>query len=278
MDREYTMTSTLMRKYYEQAYDPSHELHQQLRPALPYAENSLWSYYASRLKMTIEQYNLKNTKALEIGCGTGFLQDLINDYTGIDLASTSSQFVHKPFVTGSAMELPFADNTFDIVWCIWVLEHIPDPERMLSEIRRVTKPNGLLFLCAAWNVPTWVSAGYDVRPFTDFNWRGKLIKATVVPRTTKMYRLFITLIERILRTIWFYWISPMPKMTFRRLRPNLQHYWSNDSDAVISIDAHTIWLWLRAQGDLSLDQASSLRALLIRHSEPLRFRIKPGSN
>jgi SAM-dependent methyltransferase len=42
--------------------------------------------------------------------------------------------------------LPFADKSFDLVWCSEVIEHLRDPAFALSELRRVAKPGGLLVL------------------------------------------------------------------------------------------------------------------------------------
>jgi ubiquinone/menaquinone biosynthesis C-methylase UbiE len=44
----------------------------------------------------------------------------------------------------SAYELPFDDETFDVVYTITVLQEIPEPGRALAEARRVLKPNGKL--------------------------------------------------------------------------------------------------------------------------------------
>jgi ubiquinone/menaquinone biosynthesis C-methylase UbiE len=37
-------------------------------------------------------------------------------------------------------DLPFADNTYDLVWCSHVLEHIPDDVKAMKEIRRMASP------------------------------------------------------------------------------------------------------------------------------------------
>ena len=42
--------------------------------------------------------------------------------------------------------LPFDDGAFDLIWCSEVIEHLEDPAFAMSELRRVTKPGGLLLL------------------------------------------------------------------------------------------------------------------------------------
>jgi SAM-dependent methyltransferase len=55
-------------------------------------------------------------------------------------------------VNGDGTRLPFPDATFDRIICSEVLEHIPDDEAALRELRRVLKPDGML----AATVPTWM--------------------------------------------------------------------------------------------------------------------------
>jgi ubiquinone/menaquinone biosynthesis C-methylase UbiE len=55
-------------------------------------------------------------------------------------------------VQASALTLPFADNTFDLVMAIEVLEHLPDPEQALREIARVGA--GAVVLSVPWE-PVW---------------------------------------------------------------------------------------------------------------------------
>jgi len=52
----------------------------------------------------------------------------------------------RPEVFGSALELPFGDDSFDVVISQEVFEHLPDPWAALDEVRRTLKPGGLLYL------------------------------------------------------------------------------------------------------------------------------------
>ena len=94
----------------------------------------------------VDQYHLPDTASvLDVGSGNGYLQDFVVNYTGLDISAAVAKHYHKPFVHGTATAMPFADNTFHAAWSIFVLEHIPNPEAALVEIRRVVKPGGLLF-------------------------------------------------------------------------------------------------------------------------------------
>ncbi len=58
---------------------------------------------------------------------------------------TSLSFPHQPdvFAALDAEELPFKDNTFDVVFAMTMIHHLPNPENMLSEVKRILKKSGV---------------------------------------------------------------------------------------------------------------------------------------
>jgi len=86
---------------------------------------------------------------LEVGCGTGLVLERISRFAkhakGVDL---SPGMLEKALargldaVEGSATDLPFADASFDVTCSFKVLAHIPEIDRALSEMARVTRPGG----------------------------------------------------------------------------------------------------------------------------------------
>jgi SAM-dependent methyltransferase len=149
--------------------------------------------------------------------------------------------------------MPFADSSFDGIWSIWVLEHIPEPERALREMRRVLKPGGVLLLAVAWNCAPWGADGFDARPYSDFNWRGKLVKASIPMRTSPYFVMSYGLPTRGIRWLHYQLSGQSTRLRFRRLEPNYDIYWQSDSDAAVSLGRYETYLWFRARGDECLN-------------------------
>lgn len=98
-------------------------------------------------------------KGLDIGCGTGNmlenLSPLCHEVIGLDLSEdmlsvASSNHLGEEenirLIRGRAAHLPFADNTFDIVTAYSVFHHLPYFSDPVSEITRVLKPRGVLYI------------------------------------------------------------------------------------------------------------------------------------
>jgi SAM-dependent methyltransferase len=87
---------------------------------------------------------------LDIGCGDKpyvHLFPRVTRYVGIDLPP-SSDTTRRPDVWASGLHLPFANQSFQTVFCAQVLEHVPRPEELLAEAFRVLKGEGRIILTA----------------------------------------------------------------------------------------------------------------------------------
>lgn len=99
-------------------------------------------------------------KILDIGCGPGTITVDLAEYvpqghiTGLERAGDVLEkgracakergVTNIDFVVGDGNALDFADNTFDVVFCHQVLQHVRDPVGILKEMRRVAKPGGIV--------------------------------------------------------------------------------------------------------------------------------------
>lgn len=84
---------------------------------------------------------------LDIGCGNKPYREIFDAtrYVGVDLPSNLNES-RVVDVYASGLALPFDAAVFDTVVCFEVLEHVPDPVRLLQETRRVLRPTGHLVL------------------------------------------------------------------------------------------------------------------------------------
>ena len=96
---------------------------------------------------------------LEIGCGVGtdlsqFAKNGAN-VTGIDLTEAAIELAKQRFdvmklngnlLTADAENLPFKDNSFDLVYSFGVLHHTPNTQRAINEVHRTLKPGGKAFI------------------------------------------------------------------------------------------------------------------------------------
>lgn len=220
----------------------------------------------------VTRHQLGKSKILDVGAGRGQLQDLVGDYTGLDISSSARRFYHKPFVQGSATAMPFQDNTFDAAWSVWVLEHVPNPEQMLREMRRVVKNGGLLYLRPAWDCTPWAAQGLDVRSYADLDWRGKLVKASIPPR-----RVLIGFSKppiRLLRYLWIRGSRTPSTLHYTKLEPNYEKFMEPDSDAVNSLDRHETALWFVSRGDECLNCGGAMSGVNDFEADSLVIRLK----
>jgi ubiquinone/menaquinone biosynthesis C-methylase UbiE len=94
--------------------------------------------------------------ALDSGCGTGALAFALAAHVGeVVGADTRTEYLEAAraiapenvrFVEGDATALPFGYGAFDIAGCLRVLHHVHRPELAVSELARVTRPGGRLFI------------------------------------------------------------------------------------------------------------------------------------
>ena len=87
----------------------------------------------------------------DIGCGTKPYQKYFPGaarYFGIDLPAerSANKLEKRADVYADLRRLPIADESFDVVLCTQVLEHVPEPERVISEAHRILRKGGMAVL------------------------------------------------------------------------------------------------------------------------------------
>jgi SAM-dependent methyltransferase len=117
----------------------------------------------------------RTDKLLDVGCGSAWLAEHFDDYTGIDAspdAAARAAERGRNVITADVGEpFPFADQSFDAVVMKDLLEHVGDPVAVVREARRVVKPGGRVFASSP-DAQRWVWDDYThVRPFTRKGYR-----------------------------------------------------------------------------------------------------------
>lgn len=237
--------------------------HQTYGQAFSEQEPEQASYYRE-LKSFVEEYSLEDKKCLEIGSSGGAFQDMVEDYYGTDIAESLARYYHKPYRVTRDTRYPFDDAMFDAIWTITVFEHIPHLQPALLEIKRLLKPGGLLLFAPAWQCRSWAADGYAVRPYQDFNWKGKLYKASIPVRDSVVWRALHVLPKRLCRHARFWMGYRFDRIRYKNIRPNYDKLWTSDSDACNHIDPHDAILWFESNGFKCISHPLHLSALKVR--------------
>ena len=119
---------------------------------------------------------------LDVGCGTGWFSASACKWgarvTSLDLGerllAKVAQKCDSDRIVGSILELPFRDQTFDIVVCSEVIEHTVDPLQALEELQRVLRTGGILALTTPnrlWKFAIYIANTLKLRPYEGLeNW------------------------------------------------------------------------------------------------------------
>jgi ubiquinone/menaquinone biosynthesis C-methylase UbiE len=122
--------------------------------------------------------SLSQSRILDIGCSSGSLLRLFSDMTenlvGVepDVAMAEAARARLPAGAEIVVDIfrpeQYPDQSFDLVTASHVLEHVPDPINFLSEMLRITRPNGAVFIEVPQDTPR------TVRDLTRTDHRGAL--------------------------------------------------------------------------------------------------------
>lgn len=121
----------------------------------------------ARLRYITERTTMKGTHVLDVGCGGGILAESMarqgSRVTGIDVAprvlATAKLHLHESKLDIDYREITVEDQAqetpgrFDVVTCMEMLEHVPDPASIIQSIERLLKPGGQGFFSTLNRTP-----------------------------------------------------------------------------------------------------------------------------
>lgn len=125
----------------------------------------------------LEAYSTKAkiSSLLDLGCGDGgnfpwlknFTDNLYaSDYNLTRLMRAKNRALAKEIVLADVTDYAARDDSFDVVFCNHVLEHIPQDERALKEMKRIVKPGGIIILGIPNEGAFWWQLAYKLQPHT----------------------------------------------------------------------------------------------------------------
>jgi SAM-dependent methyltransferase len=117
-------------------------------------------YERGTLRLLLGAGLRRGMRVADVGCGVGMVTALLAqlvgpeghvvgiDASGAQLAQARERLArldtNASFVKASAIDTGLPPGSFDLVYCRFLLLHLPDPERALGEMRSLLKPNGIL--------------------------------------------------------------------------------------------------------------------------------------
>src|SRR2546425_5336271 len=109
--------------------------------------------FVGRIALRLRRHNDAAPRILDVGCGTGGNLEMLSEFgavEGVDVSDEAVEFCRArgvaPVTQAVAEELPYDDESFDLVTGFDVIEHLDDDVAGLREMRRVLRPGGRVML------------------------------------------------------------------------------------------------------------------------------------
>jgi SAM-dependent methyltransferase len=131
----------------------------------------------------LEAHDVRGLRVLDVGCGDRPYDQLLagaSELVGFDVPGNPRADLH-----GFADAIPVDDASFDVVLCLQVLEHVPNPPAAIRELRRAVKPGGRVLLSTHGVYPyhpnpddpwRWTHEGLERLFFTNGEWSSVTVR------------------------------------------------------------------------------------------------------
>lgn len=185
---------------------------------------------------------------LDCGCGNGAILEFIWNknakFTGVDISELGIKIAKKRLLKKGVTlkqadleDLKFKDNSYDLVYCTYVLEHLDNPEKVVSEVARVTQKGGrLIFIAPNYGSPI----NYSLSEFT---------KKSPLARAMK----------RFLKSHLYLFIRPSG-LDWEKVTPKFftEERWETDWDTTVAPYIQTLTYYLESLGVRIVDSSTNI--------------------
>jgi ubiquinone/menaquinone biosynthesis C-methylase UbiE len=128
--------------------------------------------------------DIRDKHLLDAGSGTGWFSReavlrgarVVSLDVGENLLAQVAKKCDSERIVGSVLDIPFPDESFDVIISTEVIEHTPDPKKAVQEMHRVLKKDGILILTVPnriWHPAVIIANRLKLRPYEGYeNWVG----------------------------------------------------------------------------------------------------------
>lgn len=275
------MDKKLIKKYYDDAYSVQGLNYGRVKNSEGLSRKELEIDKFCQINQYWQQCQISpESKVLEIGAGLGHMSRIHKNWVGIEYSDTAIKIAKSIYGEelninqGDVTDLPYLNDEFDFVFTFATLEHVPDILGALSEIIRVTKNRGIIYLEPAWSCRKWTVKKLQIRPYKELSFLEKLEKLLIPIRNSLIYRAGLQIPKRGLREMKFYFMKKQD-IVFSQLTPdfslNKKYPHISDDDAQVSIDMHSVILFFKSENWQVLSHKSALSRILAKGG-PVVFR------
>jgi ubiquinone/menaquinone biosynthesis C-methylase UbiE len=125
----------------------------------------------------LERYIQPGARVLDAGCGEGTwvlrdFRDKIDYLVGIDILPPKEKVANE-FVLCNLENIPLADNSFDVIVCYFVIEHLVEPEKAFAEFARLLSDGGVII----FRTPNIATPLFLISRLTPLRWHERMKRA-----------------------------------------------------------------------------------------------------
>ena len=171
---------------------------------------------------------------------SGFPYSFFKNYLPLDISLSSmigySELYDRVSIACDAQNLPLKERSVDVIYTHTFLEHPINPDKVVKEIDRVLKFNGIVIHSDAWHCRWWKTLGiYGVKQWEDMTVNEKFMSFIIYVNEIKIIRFPIIITKRLIKELFISKKQPQD-LIYKKLIPNYDLKIYSDEDAAASID------------------------------------------